>query len=132
LLASTRARKLLHGIVAPMRAMAAGLALYALLVVGLDAAESAAIPLNALKAVLPGFAVGWLGRSRGLKQGALVGALGGLVEVGRLAFADLPLGIPDPLVLASVYTVAGAALTNALGGAAGESLSSAGEARTRR
>jgi len=115
-----------------MRAMAAGLALYALLVLGLDALEGVAIPLNALKAVLPGFAAGWLGRARGLKRGALVGALGGLVEVGRLAFAELPLGVPDQLVLASAYTVAGAALTNALGGAAGESLSPRGEARTRR
>ena len=124
------------GIVAPMRAMAAGLALYALLVLGLDNLEGAAIPLNALKAVLPGFAAGWLGRARGLnrglKRGALVGALGGLVEVGRLAFAELPLGVPDQLVLACAYTVAGAALTNALGGTAGESLSSRGEARTRR
>ena len=68
----------------------------------------------------------------GLRCGAAVGALGGLVEVSFVVFADLPLGIPDQLVLASVYTVAGAALTNALGGAAGESLSSAGEARTRR
>lgn len=109
--------------------MAAGLALYALLVLGLDALEGAAIPLSALKAVAPGFAAGWLGRARGLKCGALVGALGGLVEVGRLAFAELPLGVPDQLVLAGVYTVAGAALTNAFGGAAGESLSSRGEAR---
>lgn len=37
------------------------------------------------------------------------------------------------LALACVYAVAGGGLTNnALGGAAGESLSSAGEARTRR
>jgi hypothetical protein len=115
-----------------MRAMAAGLALYALLVLGLDSLEGAAIPLNALKAVLPGFAAGWLRRARGLKHGALVGALGGMLEVGRLAFAELPLGVPDQLVLACAYTVAGAALTNALGGAAGESLSSRGEARTRR
>ena len=31
-------------------------------------------------------------------------------------------GVPDQLVLASAYTVAGSALTNALGGAAGEAL----------
>lgn len=119
------------GIVARMRAVAAGLALYALLVLG-QSLVAAAIPFNALKAVGPGFAAGWLLRSRGLRCGAVVGALGGLVEVSFVVFADLPLGIPDQLVLASVYTVAGAALTNALGGAAGESLSSAGEARTRR
>ena len=115
-----------------MRAVAAGLALYALLVLGLHTLAAAAIPLNALKAVAPGFAAGRLQRSRGLRGGALVGALGGLFEVSLVVFADLPLGIPDGLVLASIYTVAGAALTNALGGAAGESLSSAGAARTRR
>ena len=120
------------GILDAMRAMAAGLALYSLLVLGLQPLAAAAIPLNALKAVVPGFAAGWLQRSRGLRCGALVGALGGLVEVSLVVFADLPLGIPDQLVLASVYTVAGAALTNALGGAAGESLSSRGGARTRR
>ncbi len=103
--------------------MAAGLALYALLVLALQPLAAAAIPLNALKAVAPGFAAGWLQRSRGLRCGALVGALGGLVEVSLVIFADLPLGVPDPLVIASVYTVAGAALTNALGGAAGQALS---------
>lgn len=119
----TRAAIFMAGIVAPMRATAAGLALYALLVLGLDSLEGAAILLNALKAVLPGFAAGWLGSARGLKHGALVGALGGMLEVGRLAFAELPLGVPDQLVLASAYTVASAALTNALGGAAGQALS---------
>src|SRR5687768_2488275 len=102
--------------------MAAGLALYALLVLGLPALSGAEIPITALKAVAPGFAAGWLQRSRGLASGALVGALGGVVEVGLVVFADLPLGIPDQLVLAGIYTVAGAALTNALGGAAGEAL----------
>lgn len=111
------------GIVGAMRAMAAGLALYALLVLVLQPLAAAAIPLNALKAVAPGFAAGWLQRSRGLRCGALVGALGGLAEVGLVVFADLPFGIPDQLVLASIYTVAGAALTNALGGAAGQALS---------
>ena len=67
-------------------------------------------------------AAGWLLRARGLTYGAAVGALGGSLEVALVLFADLPLGIPDQLVLASAYTVAGSALTNALGGAAGESL----------
>jgi hypothetical protein len=112
-----------------MRALAAGLALYALLVVGLRTLAGGEIFLNALKAVAPGFAAGWLGRARGLRLGALVGALGAVLEVGLLAFADLPLGVPEQLVLAAAYIVAGGALTNALGGAAGESLSAA---RTRR
>jgi hypothetical protein len=106
-----------------MRAMSAGLALYALLVLSLHAVHGADILLNALKAVAPGFAAGWLGRRGGLTCGALVGALGGVVEVGLLLFADLPFGIPDQLALAGLYTVAGAALTNALGGAAGQALS---------
>lgn len=105
-----------------MRAMAAGLALYALLVGGLHGVEGAEIPLNALKAVAPGFAAGWLGRARGLTIGGWVGALGGVLEVGLIVFAGLPLGIPDQLALAGAYTVAGSALTNALGGAAGVSL----------
>jgi hypothetical protein len=93
--------------------------------VGLRTLPGGEILLNALKAVAPGFAAGWLGGARGLRVGALIGALGGLFEVGLVVFADLPLGIPDQLVLASFYTVAGAALTNALGGAAGASLSAA-------
>ena len=105
-----------------MRAAAAGLALYTLLILLLHALPAASIPFNALKAVMPGFAAGWLLRAYGLRYGAMVGTVGGLMEVALVFLADLPLGIPDQLVLASAYTVAGAALTNALGGAAGESL----------
>jgi hypothetical protein len=110
------------GIVGAMPAIAAGLALYALLVLALHGLPAADVPINALKAVVPGFAAGWLQSSRGLTYGAMVGALGGLLEVGLVVFADLPLGIPDQLALAAAYTVAGSALTSALGGAAGESL----------
>lgn len=106
-----------------MRAAAAGLALYTLLILLLHALPAASIPFNALKAVVPGFTTGWLLRAYGLRYGAMVGAIGGLMEVALVLLADLPLGIPDPLVLASAYTVAGAALTNALGGAAGEAIS---------
>lgn len=115
-----------------MRAAVAGLALYTLLILLLQALPGAGIPVNALKAVIPGFAVGWLLRSGGLGYGAMVGSIGGAMEVALVLLADLPLGVPDPLVLASVYTVAGSALTNALGGAAGEALASRGEPRTRR
>lgn len=112
-----------------MRAAAAGLALYTLLILLLQALPGAGIALNALKAVIPGFTVGWLLRSGGLGHGAMVGAVGGALEVGLVLLADLPLGIPDSLLLAGAYTVAGAALTNALGAAAGEALASRGEPR---
>lgn len=115
-----------------MRAAAAGLGLYTLFLLLLQALPAAGIPVNALKAVIPGFAVGWLLRSHGLRYGAMVGAVGGAMEVALVLLADLPLGIPDQLVLAGAYTVAGAALTNALGGTAGEALASRGEPRTRR
>jgi hypothetical protein len=115
-----------------MRATATGLGLYAFLVLILHAVPAAAIPLSALKAVAPGFAAGWLRPARGLGYGALVGAAGGLLEVALVMLADLPLGIPEQLVFASHYVVAGSALTNALGGAAGESLAARGAARTRR
>jgi hypothetical protein len=109
-----------------MRATAAGLGLYAFLVLVLHALPGAAIPLNALKAVAPGFAAGWLRCARGPGYGALVGAVGGLLEVALVMLADLPLGVPEQLVYASHYAVAGSALTNALGGAAGEALCARG------
>lgn len=115
-----------------MRAMAAGFALYALLVLALEPlAGAATVAITALKAVVPGFAAGWLRRSRGLAFGAAIGAVGGLLEVALVLLSDLPLGIPDSLLLASVYTVAGGALTNALGGAAGQALCGRGEPKRR-
>jgi hypothetical protein len=115
-----------------MRATAAGLGLYAFLVLVLHAIPGAAIPLSALKAVAPGFAAGWVRRGRGLGYGALIGAAGGLLEVALVMLADLPFGVPEQLIVASHYAVAGSALTNALGGAAGESLAARGAARTPR
>lgn len=96
--------------------------------------SGAEVILSAIKAVIPGFVAGWLQRGRGLGSGALVGSIGGLVEVLLLAALAgfLAFEASGRLALACVYAVAGGGLTNALGGAAGESLSSAGEARTRR
>ena len=96
--------------------------------------SGAEVILSAIKAVIPGFAAGWLHRGRGLRSGALVGSIGALVEVLLLAALAgfLAFEVSGRLALACVYAVAGGGLTNALGGAAGESLSSGDAARTRR
>jgi hypothetical protein len=96
--------------------------------------SGAEVMLSAIKAVIPGFAAGWLHRGRGLGSGALVGSIGALVEVLLLAALAgfLAFEVSGRLALACVYAVAGGGLTNALGGAAGESLSSGDAARTRR
>lgn len=119
----------------PAGALGCGLAVYAVLVLGLYGLHrlpfsEGEVLLNAAKAVGPGFIAGWLYRARGIMSGAVVGITGAVFELAFLALeTGMPFGIPDRLALAALYTVAGSALTNALGGAAGESLSAA---RTRR
>ncbi|MGQ0547172.1 MAG: hypothetical protein ACT4P3_17870 [Betaproteobacteria bacterium] len=117
-------------------AVAAGLAIYlavALAFHGLGRlAFGGDVLLNAVKAVVPGFTAAWLHRARGLSTGAAVGIAGALIEVGALAALSAGAVLFETwerLALAALYAVLGSGLTNALGGAAGESLSAA---RTRR
>ena len=80
--------------------------------------------IKAVAAVAPGFIAGWFGRSGGLTAGAVVGAVGGAIEVLAIGalfgvrFAD----VATQISVAAVCTALAAALTNAMGGAAGEFL----------
>jgi hypothetical protein len=121
-------------------AVAVGLALYVVLVLAFYGVHQLALPdgsglypvwysggdllLNAVKAVGPGFAAGWLRRERGLRTGVTVGVVGGLFEVAILVMLT---GVPfaevsGRITVAAVYTLLAAALANAVGGAAGEFL----------
>ena len=121
-------------------AVAAGLAVYLGLVLALHFLGKLALPrggglyplwytgiellLKALIAVVPGFAAGWVSRSRGLGTGALVGAIGGVLEVVLISALTGSLfdAYAKRIALTSVATALGAALTNALAGSAGRSL----------
>jgi len=126
-------------------AFAAGLGAYMLVVAAFYAADRVAFPdgrsgpyplwysggevlLTAVKAVIPGFLAGWLHGARGLSSGALIGAVGAVLEIA--VFAALVSGAMlfeplERLALAALWAVLGSGLTNALGGGAGEALSGA-------
>jgi hypothetical protein len=79
---------------------------------------------NTAKAVVPGLAIGWLYRTRALRIGAAVGAVGGLVEVVLLgALTGIPFAeFPGRMAVAAIVTAITSAFTNAVGAAAGEFL----------
>ena len=80
--------------------------------------------LNSLKAVGPGLAAGWISGARGVSTGATVGAVGGFSEVVLVAaMANLPFDpMPPRIVLAALTTLIAGAITNGIGGIAGEAL----------
>ena len=76
---------------------------------------------NTTKAVVPGLAIGWLYRTRALRIGAAVGAVGGLIEVLLLGALT---GVPfveffGRMVVVTILTAITSAFTNAVGAAAG-------------
>ena len=79
---------------------------------------------NAAKAVVPGLAIGWLYRTRALRIGAAVGAVGGVIEVVLLgALTGVPFAeFPGRMAVATIFTAVTSAFTNAVGAAAGEFL----------
>lgn len=80
--------------------------------------------LRALTSVAPGIMAGWLCRAGGLVTGACVGGVGGAAEALVLgALIGVPLGEFGARVsVAVVSTGLASALTNAVGGVAGEAL----------
>jgi len=76
---------------------------------------------NAAKAVIPGAAVGWLCRVRAARSGAIVGGIGGLIEVLMFGvLTGVPFSeFPGRMTVATVVTALTSAFTNAIGGAAG-------------
>ena len=80
--------------------------------------------LRALTSVAPGLAAGWLSRGGGLVTGLCAGGAGGAAEAVILgALIGVPLGEFGARVsVAVVSTALGGALTNAVGGIAGEAL----------
>ena len=119
------------------KAIAAGLVLYVALVIffyGLHRLAFAngggpypiwysagEVVFNALKAVAPGVLAGWLFRTAAIRTGAIVGAIGGLVEVVMLglltgiAFSELP----GRMAVVTFLAATTSAFTNAIGSAAG-------------
>jgi hypothetical protein len=82
---------------------------------------------NAAKAVVPGVAVGWLWRADAVRTGAMVGAIGGVVEVLLLgALTGVPFSeFPGRMTVVTVVTAFTSGFTNAVGGAAGRFLRAA-------
>lgn len=80
--------------------------------------------LRALTSVAPGIMAGWLCRAGGLVTGACVGGVGGAAEALVLgALIGVPLGEFGARVsVAAISTGLASALTNAVGGVAGEAL----------
>jgi len=80
--------------------------------------------LRALTSVVPGMAAGWACPARGFTAGACVGGVGGAAEALILgALIGVPLGEFGARVsLAVASTGFAAAVTNAVGGIAGEAL----------
>src|SRR5262245_22245918 len=80
--------------------------------------------LRALTSVAPGMAAGWSCTARGFIVGACAGAVGGAAEALVLgALLGVPLGeFGARVFLAAVSTGLAAAVTNAVGGIAGEAL----------
>jgi hypothetical protein len=80
--------------------------------------------LRALTSVAPGMAAAWACTARGFFVGACVGGVGGTAEALVLgALLGVPLGeFGARVFLAAVSTGFAAAVTNAVGGVAGEAL----------
>jgi len=78
--------------------------------------------VKAAMAVAPGFVAGWICRNRGAVPGAVVGAVGGFLDV---VMTSALTGIPfrafgTRIILSAVCTAAAGAVTNAAGGIAGK------------
>jgi hypothetical protein len=80
--------------------------------------------LNAVRAVAPGLVIGWLSRAQALRVGAVVGAVGGVIEVILLgALTGITFTeFPGRMAVATVFTAVTGAFTNAVGAAAGQFL----------
>jgi hypothetical protein len=76
---------------------------------------------DAAKAVVPGVAVGWLCRAGALRSGAIVGGVGGLIEVLTFDVLNvMPLAeSPGRMTVEIVVAALTSAFTNAAGAAAG-------------
>jgi hypothetical protein len=76
---------------------------------------------NAAKAVIPGVLVGWLYRPAAVRTGAIIGAIGGLIEVVMLGvLTGVPFSeFPGRMTVATFVTALTSAFTNAVGSAAG-------------
>lgn len=120
--------------------VAAGIAVYLALVLLLYAIGRIALPrsgglyplwytgaellLKSFTAVAPGFVAGWICRTKGIGPGAIVGGIGGAIEIILIAALT---GAPfdayaKRIAVNIVFTGIGSALTNAAGGSAGRSL----------
>ena len=79
---------------------------------------------KAIIAVVPGFVTGWICKDRGALPGAVVGAVGGFIDIVMVAALT---GIPfrafgTRIIVTAVFTSIANALTNAAGGSAGKTL----------
>jgi hypothetical protein len=119
------------------KAIAAGLVLYVTLVIlfyGLHRLafadggglypiwySASGVVFNALKAVAPGVVVGWLFRPAAIRTGAIVGAVGGLIEVVMLGvLTGIPFSeFPGRMTVVTFLAALTSAFTNAIGSAAG-------------
>ena len=116
--------------------IAAGLGFYAVLVAAFYAVHRLAFDVaggppmwfwagwpifDAAKAVVPGAAAGWLCRAGALRSGAIVGGVGGLIEVLTLGVLNvMPLSeFPARMTVGIVVAALMSAFTNAIGAAAG-------------
>lgn len=83
--------------------------------------SAAELLLKGATAVAPGFAAGWVFRHRGFSSGALVGGIGGLIEVLVMAAADsVSFGsFASRIAVGAVSTALANAMTNSAGSVAG-------------